>query len=84
MIVLAKKVNVSPSYKTDTFVVAGPISNSFTLTFTPLSESIIVFLSGTGMTEGATVDFTLSGNILTIDASHVLAIGDRVTAIYPH
>ena len=84
MIITANRIASSPAYKTDKFVVPAIPSNTFTLTFTPLADSMIVLLNGMGLTEGASNDFTLSGKDVTIVSAHELRVGDIVTAIYPH
>jgi hypothetical protein len=76
--------NGSPSiaYQQDLFQYSG--SNTFALTFTPISNSQVVLFNGLGLVSGASFDYTLVGTTLTLNAAIVLKPGDQILAVYSH
>ena len=75
--------NVAPLYQQDVFNVAGP-GNVFTLTFTPLANSQHVFYNGLALANGVTEDYTISGNVVTLNAGIVLVNGDKILITYSY
>jgi hypothetical protein len=59
-------------------------SNVFTLTFTPFSNSQIVFFNGIGLVSGAGYDYVLIGTTLTLNAGIILKAGDQILVVYTH
>ncbi len=70
------------TYQQDLFPWVG--SNVFTLSFTPISNSQIVFFNGLGLVSGASHDYVLSGTTLTLNAGIILKAGDQILVVYPH
>jgi len=66
----------------DTFVVTVPATHDFTLTLSPVLDSEFIILNGVTLNRGATEDYTISGNTLTISASYELRVGDKLVAKY--
>jgi hypothetical protein len=69
-------------YQQDLFQYSG--SNVFTLTFPPISNSQIVLFNGLGLVSGMNFDYTLLGNVLTLNAAVVLKAGDQILVIYSY
>jgi len=72
----------SITYQQDLFSYSG--SNVFTLSFTPFSNSQIVFFNGIGLVSGASFDYVLSGTTLTLNAGIILKAGDQILVVYSH
>jgi len=75
--------NVAPLYQQDIFHPSGP-GNVFTLTFTPIANSQAVFYNGLALAPGATEDYTISGNVVTLNAGIVLTNGDKILVTYSY
>jgi hypothetical protein len=75
--------NVAPLFQQDVFDAVGP-GNVFTLSFTPVLNSQHVFYNGLALAEGGSYDYTLSGNVLTLNGSIVLIAGDRILVTYSY
>lgn len=75
--------NVAPLFQQDIFNVSGP-GNVFTLTFTPLTNSQHVFYNGLALAPGVTEDYTISGNVVTLNAGIVLTNGDKILVTYSY
>ena len=82
LITAASDGSSSPTYQQDLFPWVG--SNIFTLTFTPISNSQIVFFNGIGLVSGAGYDYTLVGTTLTLNAGIILKANDTILVFYTH
>lgn len=51
------------------------VGNAITLAFTPLTSSEFVALNGLFLTDGATYDYTISGNIITFNGGVLTQTG---------
>jgi hypothetical protein len=83
MIIDAKRISNTSAHQEDAFIYAGG-PNTFTLTFTPILNSTHVSLRGVHLTQGVSDDYTISGNIVTLVAGHVLLSGDKILIEYQH
>ena len=76
-------VDTHVQYQQDIFDITGP-GNVFTLTFTPLLNSQVVFYNGLALAIGASEDYTIVGNVITLNASIILTSGDKLLIVYPY
>lgn len=70
-------------FQQDIFDITGP-GNVFTLSFTPIPNSQVVYYNGLALAPGVTEDYTISGNVVTLNGSIVLANGDKILIVYSH
>jgi hypothetical protein len=75
--------NVAPQFQQDVFNPGGP-GNVFTLTFTPVTNSQIVFYNGMALANGPSYDYTISGNVVTLNASMIIGVNDRILVTYSY
>lgn len=58
------------------------INATFTLANIPLTGKLMVFINGIKMEAGYSSDYTISGNIITINAGAIPQTGDKISATY--
>jgi len=66
----------------DTFTVSNVSQKTYTLSGTPLSNSEFVHLNGVTLSKGGSLDYTVSGADIILDASCVLTLGDLILVKY--
>ena len=71
------------NYQQDLFDISGP-GNIFTLSFTPILNSQIVFWNGIALAQGISEDYVLSSNIITLNGGITLSSGDKILVVYAH
>lgn len=76
-----KSVGFSGVPQFDSMVIAS-IGAPVTLKFTPLASTLILFRNGLFMTP--TIDYTITGNVITFTSGQVLVVGDNIAAFYCH
>jgi len=70
-------------FQQDVFNIVGP-GNVFNLSFTPILNSQVVYYNGLALAPGVTEDYTIAGNVVTLNGSIVLANGDKILIVYSH
>ena len=66
---------VPSDFKQETFDIPSLTGNTITLAETPLSGSLLVLMNGSGLTEGASYDYTISGKDITFVSGSVPPTG---------
>lgn len=75
----------SQTFTRDFLTVTSPIADhTIILSNTPVLNSESVSLNGLVLRPGVTSDYTLIGNIITLDVSVVLTVGDEIQIIYAY
>lgn len=77
--------SAAASYAKDLLTVTNVVSDhTIILSNTPLADSEVVSLNGLLLRVGATNDYTISGNTVTINAGLTLTIGDEFMIVYAY
>jgi hypothetical protein len=72
------------TYFVDEVTVSNTITDhTIVLSQTPIPNSTIVSWNGIVLRLGASFDYTISGNIITLDPGIILTVGDGLQIVYP-
>lgn len=73
------------SYAKDSVTVSSPsLDHTITLSHTPVINSEIISLNGLVLKLGASNDYTISGNVITINVGVTLTVGDEIMIVYAY
>ncbi|HRA92206.1 MAG TPA: hypothetical protein PLR79_08580 [Acinetobacter sp.] len=74
-------------WEDEEFIVDVTIQTTGTLTllYTPYTKADFIYLNGIKLKRGASRDYTIAGNVVTINnSSTILVIGDEIQVQYPY
>ncbi len=70
------------TFEQDTKTASGPSDKTIALSFTPITDSETVIHNGVALLKGASNDYTISGDTITLEAAVIVTAGDEILVLY--
>lgn len=74
--------SVGTAFYKDFFVITNPLNHILSLSHVPFLNSEAILWNGLGLSFGISNDYTISGNLIILNAGMVLTVGDQFEVSY--